>query len=124
MYKRQGVLHAALATPHTSAHSQQSPHSARTVIVVKEKLTAASLPHLENIAHAPGTPLFVHVASTQEHPFAPRSHARSAGKYNRQEGMSPTISFTPQGTPIVEIPLGTVATVTPTNKICQTNMAR
>ena len=122
--EKNGVLHAALATPHTSAHSQQSPHSARTVIVVKEKLTAASLPHLENIAHAPGNPLFVHVASTQEHPFAPRSHARSAGKYNRQEGMSPTISFTPQGTPIVEIPLGTVATVTPTNKICQTNMAR
>lgn len=54
--EKNGVLHAALATPHTSAHSQQSPHSARTVIVVKEKLTAASLPHLENIAHAPGTP--------------------------------------------------------------------
>ena len=93
----------------------------RPVVVLEGALTAATLPHIDELAKTLPNPVIVHQKTTAAH----ASTMRHSGASVQHDGpLSSTVSFTPRGTPVLELAPGETVTVTATNQICRIGMAR
>ena len=129
----------ATGATHTVGVKHQGSHhqSQRSVILLEGRLTAAALPHIDELAASMQHPVLVHLSTAASHATItrgsrPSAHRSGPTPFSVSPRVSPTessvassrVSFTPGGTPVVELAAGETVTITATNQICAIGMAR